>query len=95
MALLTGVADSNLSLQQTGKSFIAILSFLPFLQLVLAPSLKVTHLSKEPLFNYGRREASTTCHSALQPSHQSDHNPHEPQQAQQPSLLPTAPRSRL
>lgn len=29
IALLTGITDSNLSLQQTGKSFTAMLSFLP------------------------------------------------------------------
>lgn len=93
MALLTGIADSNLSLQQTWKTFTAMLSFLPlftltpflpFLQLELPPSLKMTRLSKRHLFNYGRREASVTRHSVLQPSHQPDRNTHEPRQAQQP-----------
>ena len=44
------------------------------------------HLSKQHLFNYGRREASTTRRSVLQPSHQPDRTTHEPRQVQQPPL---------
>lgn len=37
MALLTGIANSNLSLQKARRSFMVMLRFIPFLQLVLPP----------------------------------------------------------
>lgn len=73
MALLTGIADSNLSLQQTGNNFTAMLSFLPpftltpFLQLVLPLTLKMTPLSNQHLSSHGRGKARTPVPLELQP----------------------------
>lgn len=75
MALLTGRADSNLSLQQTGDNFTATLSFLPpfsltpLVQLVLPLTLKMTPLPDQHLFSHGRGGARIPLPLELQPSH--------------------------
>lgn len=81
MALLTGIADSNLSLQQTGNNFTAMLSFLPpftltpFLQLVLALTFKMTPLSNQHPFSHGRGVARIPLPLELQPSHITQETP--------------------
>lgn len=72
MALLTGIADPNLSLQQTRNNFTAMPSSLPpftltpFAQSVLPPTLKVAPLSAQHLFSHEEEgpESLSLCNSS-------------------------------